>query len=369
MKGDNDLIEIKKIQDKVTLVILALIIVYLITSLWNAIVDFEIIPQPMVESMQGILTIFISILLDATPFILLGVILSSIIDHYVSEEFIQRILPKGKISGILSGIALGFFIPVCDCFVIPVVRRLIKKGVPAYIGVAFMLAAPIVNPVVILATFYSFEKSIPSMVLYRTGLGIIVAIVVSYILYLWTKNQDIIKESDSEAQSCCNHHHDDGHDHDDVHCHDHHEHQDNKKNNGFEAILHHAAEEFLDIFKYLMLGALCAASLQVLIPQRLLASFSENTVLSVLILMAFAYSISLCSTADSFVAKGLVGVFGTSPILGFLLLGPVLDIKNTFVLFGNYKKSFVIKLIVLIIGVVFLTVMIADKLLLSGGVF
>lgn len=350
--------KIKQIQEKIIIGILALIIVYLSVLLTGFILDSEVLSQSFLEGLQGVLTIFVSILLDATPFILLGVILSSIIDYYISEEFIQKILPKGKISGILSGIALGFFIPVCDCFVIPVVRRLIKKGVPIYIGIAFMIAAPIVNPVVILATHYSFENLVPSMVLYRTIFGIIIAIIVSFVLYLWTKNQDVIKDNSCESQSCCHQHSNNNHNN-----HNHH-HEGNK---GFQAILHHAAEEFLEIFKYLMFGALCAAILQIIIPQSLLAKFSDSPILSTLVLMAFAYSISLCSTADSFVAKSLVGVFGTSPILGFLLLGPVLDIKNTFVLFGNYKKSFVIKFIILIVTTVFLTVILADKLLLAGG--
>ena len=354
------MIRIKKIEDMIALVVLGLIIIYLTILLGKFVLDYYVLFQAIIERIHGILTVFISILLDAIPFVLLGVILSSIIDHYISEEFIQRILPKGKITGILAGVILGFFIPVCDCFVIPVVRRLIKKGVPAYIGIAFMLAAPIVNPVVIFATYYSFEKLIPSMVLYRTILGIVIATIVSIVLYLWTKNQNLIKEGINENQCCCDHHHNE-------HNHENHEHHHNENTNSFQAILNHAAEEFLDIFKYLILGAICAASLQVIIPQSLLTRFNDNSVLSILVLMTFAYSISLCSTADSFVAKSLVGVFGTSSVLSFLLLGPVLDIKNTFVLFGNFKKSFVIKLIILVVGVVFLIAILADKLLLAGG--
>ena len=108
-----------------------------------------------------------------------------------------------------------------------------------------------------------------------------------------------------------------------------------------------------DVVKYLMFGALIASLIQVLLPRDMLVMFNNNQVLSIIVLMIFAYLISLCSTSDSFVGKSLMSIFSNGSIMAYLLLGPMIDIKNTFVLFGNYKKSFVITLISLIFIVVF----------------
>ena len=104
-----------------------------------------------------------------------------------------------------------------------------------------------------------------------------------------------------------------------------------------------------------MLGALIASLVQVLLPRNILMLFNNNQVLSIAVLMLFAYLISLCSTSDSFVGKSLLSTFSTTSIMAYLLLGPMIDIKNTIVLFGNYKKSFVITLISLIFIVIFIT--------------
>ena len=103
-----------------------------------------------------------------------------------------------------------------------------------------------------------------------------------------------------------------------------------------------------------MFGALIASLVQVLLPRDILIMFSNNKVLSIITLMLFAYLISLCSTSDSFIGKSLSNSFSNQSILAYLLLGPMIDIKNTLVLFGNYKKSFVISLISLIFITIFI---------------
>ena len=109
-----------------------------------------------------------------------------------------------------------------------------------------------------------------------------------------------------------------------------------------------------DVVKYLMFGALIASLVQVLLPRSILMTFNNNQVLSVITLMLFAYLISLCSTSDSFVGKSLLSSFSQTGVVAYLLLGPMIDIKNTVVLLGNYKKSFVITLISLIFIVIFI---------------
>ena len=103
-----------------------------------------------------------------------------------------------------------------------------------------------------------------------------------------------------------------------------------------------------------MFGALIASLIQVLVPRSIITTFNNNNILSIITLMIFAYLISLCSTSDSFVGKSLLSSFTESSIIAYLLLGPMIDIKNTIVLLGNYKKKFVITLISLIFIVIFI---------------
>ncbi len=98
-----------------------------------------------VSSLQSFKIMFISLILEAFPFILLGVLASSLLQVFVSDKMIQRLTPKNPIGGILFGSLLGILFPLCECGMIPVVRRLIRKGMPAYIGIVFILAGPILN--------------------------------------------------------------------------------------------------------------------------------------------------------------------------------------------------------------------------------
>lgn len=299
---------------------------------------------------QDLSIIFISILLEALPFILLGVLISSIIQVFVSDELIQKIIPKNPILGALVGVLMGLFIPTCDCAVIPVARRLIKKKVPLNVAITFMLASPIINPVVIIATIYSFNGTIPSMVLFRSLLGIIIAIVIGFVMSLLQKNDKVLLDNN---KCSCDHDHCDCHNHEHEHEH-HHNHENNKIVNKILYVLKHANSEFFDIIKYLIIGALIASCAQVFIPRDILQYLAQNSVISIIVFMLFAYLISLCSTSDSFVAKTFVNEFSNKSILAFLLLGPMIDIKNTIVLIGNFDKKFVLKLIGLIFLLIFI---------------
>lgn len=310
------------------------------------------------QLIQMFTTIFVSILLEGFPFILLGIMVSSLIQVFVSEEFVARAIPKRGIKGILLGISMGFFFPVCDCAVIPVVRRLINKGVPVYIALTFMLCAPIINPVVLLATHYAFNTD-SRMLLLRSVLGVVLAVLIAVILDYLSGRRSILKAAASHHHACgcgsCTHDH--GHDH------DHHHHDHKGSENRFRSVLKHAEQEFFDVGKYLIIGAFIASAAQVFLPRQLLLSTGQNQFLAILVMMVFAFVISLCSTSDSFIARTFLGQFTNSSILGFLILGPMLDLKNTFVLMGNFKKRFVVNFLFVTFIIVFLGVFTAGKIL------
>ena len=288
-----------------------------------------------VFNIKNIAIIFLSMFFEALPFLLLGSIISSIIEKYVSNEKIASIIPKNPILGSLFGIFLGFFLPACDCAVIPITKRLIKKKVPINVAVSFMLASPIINPVVLLSTYYAFYSTNPKIFWARFILGILVAVVVSSILGLIFKDDFVVKNSIEEIEeecSCCHHHHE----------------------NALLEIVNHTMSDLFDVLKYMIFGALIASFVQVYMPRSVITVFNNNNYLSIIVLMLFAYLLSLCSTSDSFIGKSLINSFTKSSVVAYLLLGPMIDVKNTIVLVGNFKKKFTIYLIVLIFVVVFI---------------
>jgi uncharacterized membrane protein YraQ (UPF0718 family) len=177
---------------------------------------------------------------------------------------------------------------------------------------------------------------------------VIIAIAVGVLLAMGAKKEDVLKEENDK--SCCS----------SCHCSHHHEEKPrNTKLFLFKKIIYDSSEEFIDVMKYLVIGALIASSAQIFIPLSSIESLSGNSYLSSFILMSFAYLISLCSTSDAFVAKSFVGQFSYGAILGFLILGPMIDIKNTLVLSKYYKKGFVFRLILFVFVFTFIVSAIA----------
>ncbi|MBQ8892104.1 MAG: permease [Bacilli bacterium] len=316
------------------------------------------------DVVKNISVIFISIFFESLPFLLLGSFLSACIETYVSNETIAKIIPKNKILGSIVGVFLGFFLPACDCAVIPVSKRLLKKEVPINVAISFMLASPIINPVVLLSTYNAFYRTSPEIFWYRMLFGIIISLLVGIVMgIIFGKKEVIINRLIDDEDECshCNNHEENS---SIKHCQCNHEH---KKHSSFKhnilSICKHTAIDTFEVVKYLMFGALIASFVQVLLPRSVLTVFNNNEVLSIITLMLFAYLISLCSTSDSFVGKSLLKTFSKSSIIAYLLLGPMIDIKNTVVLLGNYKKNFVWTLIFLIFVVIFVFSLLVVKIL------
>lgn len=299
--------------------------------------------------MKNIAIVFTSIFFESLPFLLLGAFISALIETFISDETMVKIIPKNKFLGAIVGVFLGFFLPACDCAVIPISKRLIKKKVPLNVAIAFMLASPIINPVVLLSTYTAFYKTNPNIFWLRFILGICIAIVISIIMAIIYGKREVIvnrllddEDIDDECChcDCCEH----------KHSHKH-------KRSMFDimkSIIMHTANDLFEVVKYLMFGAFLASLVQTIVPRNILSFFSDSNIASIAVLMMFAYLVSLCSTSDSFVGKSLLSTFGESSIIAYLILGPMIDIKNTIVLFGNYKKNFVITFISLIFILVFI---------------
>ena len=314
--------------------------------------------------MRDIAIYFTTIMLEAIPFLLLGALISAIIEEFVSEERISKMIPKNRVLGSLVGIFLGLFIPACDCAVIPIAMRLKKKKVPTNVIVSFMLASPIISPVVLLSTFFAFGETekmllfgleMPKLFVYRTIFGILVALVVGIILDIVCKDS-VLKEEESVA----NHEHYHHHHHEHIHtCNHHHEGcscSAHEKETGpigrVKNIINIMYGDFMGIISYMAVGAILAATMQILLPISNIGGIVQNKYISTFIMMLLAFALSLCSTSDAFIARTFMNSLSKNSILAFILLGPMIDIKNTIVLNKSFNKKFVIVLI----GSIFLTV-------------
>ncbi|MDE5412066.1 permease [Alkalihalobacterium chitinilyticum] len=294
---------------------------------------------PVSDVMLNVNTIFLGIVIEAVPFILLGVFVSALIQIYVSEDTLQRYLPKNAYMALLPAAVLGAIFPICECAIIPVVRRLIKKGMPLHVGVVFLVAAPILNPVVAASTFYAFRTDLT--VLYaRMGLAFVLAIIIGAIMYVIFKNKDQLKWTKEEltgrvvlpVETA-------------------------KKPNRIKQTFYHAADEFFLMGKYLIAGAFIAALFQTLLDRNILLAIGSNEWSSTGVMMAFAFILSLCSEADAFVAASFGNTFTTGSIIAFLVYGPMLDLKNTIMLFAFFRVKFVISFMIVVTAVVFISVL------------
>jgi len=281
-----------------------------------------------VALVETFVVIFASIVMEALPFVLLGATVSAAIEVFVPDKAFAAIgrLPMGlQLPAAAMG---GFAFPVCECGSVPVARRLISRGMHPAAGLAFMLASPILNPVVLISTWvaYSGRELGLTMVLGRAGLGLVLAIVAG-----WAIGSEDAKELLRPRSS-------DGHDH---------SHEGPKQ----RAFFDHLGSDFFFMGRFVVLGSALAAALQTAIPQDIVSGIARTAIVGSLALMAVAFVLSLCSEADAFVAVSFVQ-FPLGSQLAFLVFGPVVDAKLAFLYGATFRKRFVTRLTVVAIPVV-----------------
>lgn len=270
-------------------------------------------------------TFFLSIVLEAIPFVLLGVFFSAFIQTFVTEEQVRRWTPKNPLIALPFAGLLGFFFPLCECAIIPVVRRLIQKGMPVHVGIVFMLAGPIVNPVVLSSTYIAFTRQ-PDMALYRAVAAFIVALLIGILVLLFVKKNPLRFGMDAQIRHEASHQ--------------------AAIRGKLTATFSHAVDEFFDMGKYLLFGAFVSALLQVFVSRETLVGIGQTPLTSHTVMMGMAYLFSLCSEADAFIAASFTNTFQSSSLLAFLVFGPMIDFKTTLMLFGTFRFGFVVGLVV-----------------------
>lgn len=303
--------------------------------------------ESVAPALPALATSFFSVLVGALPFMVIAAFASAILEVFVSKDAIARLVPRNSVLGVLLAPLLGLVVPMCECGIVPVARRMVQKGVPAGAAVTFMLANPILNPLSLYSTYLAFPFA-RQMLFWRAGLAYVVAVAIGLLIYYGIRrdsDRSILHPSYEVAatvegaQAC-----DCGHDHGEHH----HDHQ--SLGQKIQAVLDHAATEFFDVAKYFIIGAGLAAISQALIDRSLLEAVGQGPVVSVLVMIAFAFLLCICSEADAFVAATFASTFTPGALLAFLVAGPMTDIKNTLMMSSAFKRNFVLFLNVTIIG-------------------
>ncbi|MEA5616949.1 permease [Cronbergia sp. UHCC 0137] len=316
-------------------------------------------------------TLFLSLLVEAMPFLLLGVLFSSFLLFFIDERKLVERMPKNPLLGALVGSMIGFLFPVCECGNVPVARRLLMQGVPTPVAVGFLLAAPTINPIVIWATWTAFRDQ-PEIVVLRVVLSLFIATVIGYVFsfqhdlspYLQPaiarylkfnppaqlepkrgrKNTSVKEQSatptllrsgtyflggqagvtriDSNLAQADN-------------------------TLGFNPnkslpdklrlVLDNVIQELRELGGVMVLGSAIAAAIQVLAPREFIISLGGGPISSIVAMLILAAVVSICSTVDSFFALSFASTFTSGSLLAFLVFGPMIDIKGVGLMLSIFK--------------------------------
>lgn len=291
------------------------------------------------QQVQTFTTIFLGIFIEAVPFLLAGSLVSGFIEIFLNQEALARLLPRRAVPSAFVGSLMGFVFPVCECGVVPVTRRLYQKGLPLPIGVAFLLSAPVVNPVVLVSTYVAFGWG-PTLI-GRFVFSVLIAFVTG-LLFHFARPQEILRPAEERPLTL--------------------EFQPaapaapppapvaamqvTTQRRVWQSLIV-SADDFLDMGRYLIIGSLLAAAMQTFVPQSTLLAFGSGPITSVLAMMALAFVLSICSTVDAFLALSFVNTFTTGSILSFLVFGPMVDIKSALMFLGVFRRRIVAYLILI----------------------
>lgn len=286
-----------------------------------------------VRTAENLTAVFLGIFIEAAPFLLLGTLASGLVEVFVDRAAMAKLLPRSGWGAALGGSLLGLFFPVCECGVVPLTRRLFQKGLPLPMGVAFLLAAPVINPIVMASTLAAFG---PGLVFWgRLGLTFLIASLTGLIFSRagemgenllpaaqpMSLNLSLEPQESSPVEPLLG--------------------------AKIQRMLIIAVDEFFEMGRYLVVGAFLAAAMQTLVPRSALLGVSQGPLVSVVVMVALAVLLSICSTVDAFIALAFASTFTSGSVLAFLVFGPMVDIKSTLMFLRVFRKRTVAYLILL----------------------
>ncbi|MGD9212258.1 MAG: permease [Desulfobacteraceae bacterium] len=342
-----------------------LAIIFLLLVLWY-------IPKGIeADTLTSLGIVFVSIVLEAIPFMLVGALVGGMIEVFINKEHMTALLPKRQWLSVFIAAGAGLFFPVCECAVVPVVRRLMGKGLPLSAAVAYLLGGPIVNPIVAASTAMAYAFEWPIMLL-RLAIGYAIAVTIGLMMGVLFRSTPAVKENNHRVNrispfcDCC---------HQDVKsaiinisdlqsaersvmehttcgC-DHLPHS--KKDKWIVKIgaaFQHAVDDFLAVGHYLVIGAFIAALAQTHVERSSFLNIVQEPITSIGLMMGLAILLNLCSEADAFIAASLRGLMPLSGQMAFMLTGPMFDLKLLLMYQNVFKKKAIFYLAGLIIVVI-----------------
>lgn len=333
----------------------------------------------MTQLNNGI-TLFFSLLVEAMPFLLMGVIFSSVLLLFVDEQKLLGMIPKNVVLAALSGSLIGFMFPVCECGNIPVARRLLMKGAPTAVAIGYLLAAPTVNPIVFWATWIAFRDQ-PEIVFLRVGFTLIVAITIAAIFSSQADVRPFLQDNltrlmgEPEPMAAPQP-----------------ELSPLLKSGTFlmqspgqvlqldappaqvmaqvatlppigqrlRMMVDNMVLELRELGAVLVIGSAIAAFVQVAIPREIILGLGQGPVTSILAMMTLAWVVSICSTVDSFFALSFASTFTSGALLAFLVFGPMVDLKNISLLLTVFKGRTIFYLCMLAAQLTFLLTLVMN---------
>lgn len=273
-------------------------------------------------------TMFVSIVVQAMPFLVMGVILSAVVSVFLSQRVLKAVMPRRTGAAVpLAGIA-GAALPGCECASVPVANSLIRRGVAPAAAFTFLLAAPAINPVVLVSTAVAFQGDL-LVVLARFSASLAVAVTVGWLWIALGRRVHLRMRERSDPPT----------------------------HRGL-AMVASVQHDFLHAAGYLVIGAMIAAAVNTFVPPSLVDSAADQILLSIVVLGLFAFVVAMCSEADAFVAASLTA-FSPTAQLAFMVVGPAADIKLAAMNTGYFGRSFAAVFTPLTLGVA----------LLSAGLF
>lgn len=276
--------------------------------------------------MDQFATIFLALIFETTPFLLAGVIIAVVGGPWLERSLETTAMRSSGLS-MLAGSSAGLLLPMCDCGSRPLAHRLALAGRREF-AISFMVAAPVINPIVIVTTWLAF-RDVDLLVL-RLGLTVLIAFAAGIVLSRLRGPIALHVAGDGHE----------GHDHD--------------HSGGYSLMPGQILREFFELFQFLVIGSAMAAAIQVFVDQSILTD-SQGVFLTVGAMMLLAFMLSICSSVDAFVVSGLGGTLGTGPILAFLVFGPVVNLKSMPLYLRLFSVPAVIAIVVLAIQISFVS--------------
>ncbi|MEM9015682.1 MAG: permease [Verrucomicrobiota bacterium] len=286
--------------------------------------------------------LFLSILFEGAPFILLGTLISGFIDAYLPPGLIDKWLPKNRVLAVFMSGLLGAIFPVCECAVVPVIRRLIRKGLPVSCAITYMLSAPIINPIVVISTMKAFDSSIGQFSLRQTEVAdaygpafmtssrLLVAYIVTVgvgLVVLKILPKLILRPSVLPRSAGGT-----GEEFESVHDH-------SARKEKLVLAMRTAMRDFMETAMYFSIGVAITSVFRAFVTEDLILLFNQSEIKGIGLMMLLAFVLSLCSTSDAFIAANFP--VAQSAKLGFLVFGPMMDVKLVFMYLSVFRPKFV----------------------------